>query len=141
MEMNWKKGDLLFIRAHTFVGGKGLSYEAGVYEAAEDGFSGGWDVFDSTIDISFYGFSVEKVQRKEEERMKVYIVWDKGSEYDRTPPEMIQIYQTQESAKKREAEEAQKFIRHHEKIMQRFGGSVKPDTEHPFWIEEREVEQ
>ena len=68
MKINWKKGDLLFIRAHTSQKGKGLSYEAGVYEAAEDGFSGGWDVFDSTIDISFYGFSVEQVQRKEEEQ-------------------------------------------------------------------------
>ena len=72
--------------------------------------------------------------------MKIYIVWDKGSEDDRIPPEMIQIYQTRESAKKREAEEVQKFIRHDEKIMKMLG-IVKSDIKHPFWIEEREVEQ
>ena len=102
MEMNWKKGDLLFIRAHTFVGGKGLSYEAGVYEAAEDGFSGGWDVFDSTIDISFYGFSVEKVQHKEEERMKVYVLLKLRTVGDHfineTVEEFEAIFETREAA-------------------------------------------
>ena len=72
--------------------------------------------------------------------MKVYIVWDKGSEYDR-PREMIQIYQTLESAKKREAEEAQEYIKEEEKIMRRCTGRYKPDNKHPFWIEERELEQ
>ena len=70
--------------------------------------------------------------------MKVYIVWNLSGEYDCTPDEIIQVYQTRVSAKKREAEEAQKY---HEKIMRRFNGSVKPDTEHPFWVEEREVEE
>ena len=106
MEMNWKKGDLLFIRAHTFIGGKGLSYEAGVYEAAEDGFSGGWDVFDSTIDVSFYGFSVEKVQHKyiktEGETMKVYVLLKLRSvgEYfhNDTVEEFEAIFETREAA-------------------------------------------
>ena len=102
MEMNWKKGDLLFIRAHTFVGGKGLSYEAGVYEAAEDGFSGGWDVFDSTIDVSFYGFSVEKVQHKGGETMKVYVLLKLRTVGDHfnneTVEELEAIFETREAA-------------------------------------------
>ena len=104
--MNWKKGDLLFIRAHTFVGGKGLSYEAGVYEAAEDGFSGGWDVFDSTIDVSFYGFSVEKVQHKYiktgGKTMKVYVLLKLRAVGDyfnnETVEELEAIFETREAA-------------------------------------------
>ena len=100
--MNWKKGDLLFIRAHTFVGGKGLSYEAGVYEAAEDGFSGGWDVFNTTIDVSFYGFSVEKVQHKGGRTMKVYVLLKLRTVGDHfnneTVEELEAIFETREAA-------------------------------------------
>ena len=69
--------------------------------------------------------------------MKVYIVWNLSGEYDCTPDEIIQVYQTRESAKKREAEEAQKY---HEKIRRMLGRATS-DNKHPFWIEEREVEQ
>ena len=128
MEMNWKKGDLLFIRAHTFVGGKGLSYEAGVYEAAEDGFSGGWDVFDSTIDISFYGFSVEKVQHKEEERMMVYLLW-RDRENGCT---LVGIYQTRELAN----QECERKARQWAEL-----NPLRTRELNPFWIEEYKVQQ
>lgn len=36
---------------------------AQVIVAAEDGFGGGWDVWDGEGDVSFYGFSVERVVR------------------------------------------------------------------------------
>lgn len=57
----WNAGDTLTLRAHTSEPGKGLSYPAGTVVAAEDGRTGGWDVYDAEDGSSFYGFSVEFV--------------------------------------------------------------------------------
>lgn len=58
------KGDKLKVRAYHERRG-GLYYD-GMDEiiASEDGFTGGWDVWDGTwsgLEVSFYGFSVERV--------------------------------------------------------------------------------
>jgi hypothetical protein len=60
-EMVWKKGDTLKLRGYRSKAGKGLSYDAKVIVAAEDGFGGGWDVFDAEDGTSFYGFSVDVI--------------------------------------------------------------------------------
>jgi hypothetical protein len=62
--LRWKKGDLLGIRAYKPEPGCGLSYDAGVYTAGEDGFAGGWDVWNTAGDMSFYGFSVDEVRQR-----------------------------------------------------------------------------
>lgn len=60
---NWKKGEILIFTNHESKQGKGLSYKAGKAKALEDGFIGGWDVFDvenleTGEEFSIYGFSV-----------------------------------------------------------------------------------
>ncbi len=67
----FKKGDVLEIRAHHSELGKGLSYSSRTVVAAEDGITGGWDVWDAApdnrrreSDFSFYGFSVVTINRK-----------------------------------------------------------------------------
>jgi hypothetical protein len=57
----FKKGDLLQIKAHRSDKGKGLSYPNMLVIASEDGHNEGWDVYDGTwhgAEVSFYGFSV-----------------------------------------------------------------------------------
>jgi len=66
----WKAGDGLRIEKHSSPPGHGLSYPSFTGVAIEDGFSGGWDVFDMIPDdsaladedgiVSVYGFSVEQ---------------------------------------------------------------------------------
>lgn len=62
-ELSWNAGDWLTIEGHQSKPGKGLSYPPGDVQAAEPGTAGGWDVYDSTQEGSFYGFSVVEVRR------------------------------------------------------------------------------
>lgn len=78
--LHWKAGDILTVSGHHSAPCCGLSYSDMTVVAAEDGSSGGWDVFDGIAaevedetaaviggEASFYGFSVVAVEEKEEE--------------------------------------------------------------------------
>ena len=67
VDPNWKAGDRLEITARKSLPGKGLNYFAGFVTAAEDGFAGGWDVWDAEDGTSFYGFSVIKIDQRKGE--------------------------------------------------------------------------
>lgn len=63
-EITWNEGAKLQIKAYQSAKGEGLSYPDMRVMALDDGFAGGWDVYDgvddeSGEDVSFYGFSVE----------------------------------------------------------------------------------
>ena len=66
--MDWSKGDVLVISAFSCKPGAGLSYEMQTVVAAEDGFAGGWDVWDGIngagAEVPFYGFSVQAIIKK-----------------------------------------------------------------------------
>ncbi len=62
--IEFNKGDVLVIGAHSSEKGKGLAYSRGIVVAQENGVSGGWDVYDvadkyTGAEFSIYGFSVE----------------------------------------------------------------------------------
>ncbi len=60
--MNFEKDEQVFVLEHVSEPGKGLSYKEGIYTLLEDGFSGGWDVYDCLDpegnETSIYGFSI-----------------------------------------------------------------------------------
>jgi len=58
----FNKGSKLKIRAHHSEWGCGLRYSSFEAVALEDGFTGGWDVWDvrkGNEEVSVYGFSIE----------------------------------------------------------------------------------
>jgi len=63
----FSKGDTLQLNAHQSKLGEGLSYPAQVITAAENGMTGGWDVWDGKAEdgteVSFYGFSVTAISQ------------------------------------------------------------------------------
>ena len=58
--------DVVHIAAHNAKPGEGLSYPACRVVVLDEGFSGGWDIYDGyrstdSEPVSFYGFSVTRV--------------------------------------------------------------------------------
>ena len=72
--IDFKKGDHLQIQGHQSEYGKGLSYPSFKATAKEDGFTGGWDVWDvlpekpgefnDPDNVSVYGFSIAGINGK-----------------------------------------------------------------------------
>lgn len=64
--MNFKKGEQIFVAPFKSEKGKGLSYKSFHGKALEDGFTGGWDVWDVEDEkgkqLSVYGFSIAKTK-------------------------------------------------------------------------------
>lgn len=62
---HFRKGQQLYIKPYSSEPKQGLTYPGQYVIASEDGYSGGWDVWDGIDmegnEISFYGFSVQTV--------------------------------------------------------------------------------
>lgn len=74
---HFRGGDILNIRKHFSKKGEGLSYPSFVAIAMEDGFIGGWDVWDvrnkdTKEEVSVYGFSISKANGAIDRRADVH---------------------------------------------------------------------
>lgn len=81
---SYKKGDIVKIKEYKPKNGKGLFYPAFTGKMLENGFAGGWDVWDvldlkTNKEVSIYGFSIEgKVKKLHEANI---LVSEDGTEY------------------------------------------------------------